>query len=92
MFKDQIVQGKNCPIGKDIVLTFQITSSVIGISRHAFILEFVEDRDSSWHGEKLSVFQDDQLKTRDDVFALAEKVTADIVSISRTGELTIRFS
>ena len=74
------------------MLTFQITSSVIGISRHAFILEFVEDKDSSWLGEKLSVLEDDQFKTRDDVFALAEKVSADIESISRTGELKIRFS
>ena len=32
-------------MGKDIVLTFQITSSVIGISRPAFIVEFKEDKE-----------------------------------------------
>ena len=54
-FKDEIVLEKGCPIGKDVVLTFQITSSIIGVSRPAFIVEFVEDKQEVWEGKVYEV-------------------------------------
>ena len=49
-FRDQIAAGQGCPLGKDVVLTFQITSSVIGVSRPAFIVDFKADKSGAWEG------------------------------------------
>ena len=42
-FKEKFKQRKECPLGKLVVITFQLTSSIIGISRPAFVVDFSED-------------------------------------------------
>ena len=61
-FRDQIRIGEGCPIGKDVVLTFQMTSSVIGVSRPAFIVEFEEDPAGVYFGPNF----DEQIRKKDD--------------------------
>ena len=89
-FKDQIIYGKGCPIGKDVVLTFQVTSSVIGVSRPAFIVIFQEDLEGVLNADKIRVTDEDQIQQRQE--AEDGELKFDIVEIQLTGELTIRFS
>ena len=88
-FRDAIRYGEGCPIGKNVVLTFQITSSVIGVSRPAFIVDFKEDPSGVYYGPRIEV-KEEQLNQS--VMPKGSDVTAKAVSASMTGEIVINFS
>ena len=89
-FRDAIRYGEGCPIGKNVVLTFQITSSVIGVSRPAFIVDFKEDPSGVYYGPPRIDVKEEQLNQL--VLPKWSDVTAKAVSASMTGEIVISFS
>ena len=89
-FKDKFSRREDCPAGKNVVVTFQLTSSIIGVSRPAFVIDFAEDPLAD--DEFATSASEEENVSFDAYDSSLSAPSASIESISMTGVVVVSFS